>query len=123
MYRLLIAVVVFLTLANASSAAITLTTEEYPPFNMTDSRTKLLTGISVDKVAELMRRAHEPNTISIYPWPRAYQMALETGDTCFFSTTRTPEREALFTWIGPLVHNDWAIFARADDTRKPKSLE
>lgn len=122
MYRSLIAVIASLPFACGSCAALTLTTEEYPPFNMMDARTKTLVGISVEKVTELMRRAHEPNTLDLYPWPRAYQMALQSGDTCVFSTTRTPEREALFAWIGPLVRNDWVIFARADDLRKPKSL-
>lgn len=105
------------------AVALTLTTEEYPPFNMLDERTKEPTGITVDKVVELMQRAREPYTITAYPWARAYQMALQTEDTCVFSTSRTPEREALFTWIGPLAHSDWAIFARANDVRKPKSLE
>jgi polar amino acid transport system substrate-binding protein len=88
---------------------------------MLDEHTREPTGITVDKVVELMHRAHEPFTITSYPWPRAYRLALQTENTCVFSTSRTPEREALFTWI--LAHSDWAIFARADDDRKPKSLE
>jgi polar amino acid transport system substrate-binding protein len=105
------------------SAALTLTTEEYPPYNMLDERTREPTGITVDKVVELMHRAHEPFTITSYPWQRAYRLALDMENACVFSTSRTPEREALFTWIGPLAQSDWAIFARADDDRKPKSLE
>ncbi len=123
MARLALAAAALLVVVSAPSAALTLTTEEYPPFNMLDERTKEPTGITVDKVVELMNRAHEPFTITAYPWPRAYQMALQTDNTCVFSTSRTPEREALFTWIGPLAKSDWAIFARASDTRKPKSLE
>lgn len=123
MPRLIFAAVIFLISVCEHSAALTLTTEDYPPFNMPDERTKEPTGITVDKVIELMHRAHEPFTITVYPWSRAYQMALQTEDTCVFSTSRTPERETLFTWIGPLAQSDWAIFARANDARKPKSLE
>jgi len=123
MARLTLAAATFLVFICDQSAAVTLTTEEYPPFNMLDERTKEPTGITVDKVVELMRRAREPFTITSYPWPRAYQMALQTENTCVFSTSRTKEREALFTWIGPLAKSDWAIFARADDVRKPKTLE
>ena len=123
MARLIFAALTSLMLVCEPSVALTLTTEEYPPFNMLDERTKEPTGITVDKVVELMRRAQEPYTITSYPWPRAYQMALQTEDTCVFSTSRTPERETLFTWIGPLAKSDWAIFARADDVRKPKTLE
>ena len=123
MPRLIFAAVIFLIFVCEQSAALTLTTEDYPPFNMLDEKTKQPTGITVDKVIELMHRAHEPFTITVYPWSRAYQMALQTEDTCVFSTSRTPERETLFTWIGPLAGSDWAIFARANDNRKPKSLE
>lgn len=123
MARLTLAAATFLVFICNQSTAVTLTTEEYPPFNMLDERTKEPTGITVDKVVELMRRAREPFTITSYPWPRAYQMALQTENTCVFSTSRTKEREALFTWIGPLAKSDWAIFARADDVRKPKTLE
>jgi polar amino acid transport system substrate-binding protein len=123
MGRLILAAAAVLIFACEPSTALTLTTEEYPPFNMLDERTKEPTGITVDKVVELMRRAHEPITITSYPWPRAYQMALKTENTCVFSTSRTSEREALFAWIGPLAKSDWAIFARANDARKPKTLE
>lgn len=120
---LVLAAVSALSGVGASGAALTLTTEEYPPFNMTDEQTRQPVGIAVDKVVEMMHRANEPFTITSYPWARAYQMALRTDDTCVFSTSRTPERETLFTWIGPLARSDWAIFARVSDARKPKTLE
>jgi len=106
-----------------SGAALTLTTEEYPPFNMTDTQTGRPTGIAVDKVVEMLHRANEPFSITSYPWARAYEMALKVDDTCVFSTSRTPERETLFTWIGPLARSDWAIFASVSDARRPKTLE
>jgi polar amino acid transport system substrate-binding protein len=102
---------------------LTLTTADHPPFNMLDEATREPAGIAVDKVVELMRRAHQPYTITFYPWSRAYKLALQTEQTCVFSTSRTPERETSFTWIGPLVQSDWALFARANDARKPKVLE
>ncbi len=110
-------------LISLPSYGLILTTEDYPPFNMPDPKTGQLTGISVDKVVELMRRANEPYKLAPFPWARAYQMAIQMDDTCVFSTTRTPEREALFRWVGPLVMNDWIVFQRGDDQRKPKKLE
>jgi hypothetical protein len=89
---------------------------------MLDEHTEVPTGITVDKMVELMHRAHEPFTITSSPWSRAYQLALQTEDTCVFSTSRTREREALFTWIGPLEKSDWAVLARANHTWKPLSL-
>ncbi len=50
-------------------------------------------------------------------------MGQKVPNTCVFSTTRTPERESLFKWVGPLVNNRWVVFARMGDARKPKVLE
>lgn len=102
---------------------LTLTTEDYPPFNIVDAKSGQITGIATEKVIELMRRAGEKYTIAAFPWSRSFQMGQKLPHTCVFSTTRTPEREPLFKWVGPLVKNRWVIFARADDTRNPKTLE
>ena len=100
-----------------------LVTEDYPPFNIVNLKSGEVTGISTEKVQELMRRAGEKYSITAYPWARAIQMAQNNADTCVFSTSRTPGREQLYKWVGPLVKNNWVIFARADDTRRPKTLE
>ena len=119
-----VAALCLLLTASARAADLTLTTEDFsPPFNMIDVRSQTLVGISVEKLVELMKRAHLGYTFKVFPWARAYQMALQLPDTCVFSTTRTPAREALFTWIGPLTYNDWMLFARADEPRKPASLD
>ncbi|MDW5417699.1 ABC transporter substrate-binding protein [Iodobacter sp. CM08] len=115
----------FLTLIILSgpALALTLTTEDYPPFNILDAKSQKVSGISTEKVIEIMLRAKENYTITAYPWVRAYQLAQKERDTCVFSTTRTPEREALFQWVGPLVKNNWYIFAKQGDTRAPKNLD
>ncbi|MBI3284773.1 MAG: ABC transporter substrate-binding protein [Burkholderiales bacterium] len=100
-----------------------MTTEDYPPFNIADPKNEEVSGISTDKVRELMRRAGETYSLRAYPWARAFQMAQQNTNTCVFSTTRTPEREPMFKWVGPLVKNNWVVFARADDHRHPKNLE
>ncbi|MBC3884445.1 substrate-binding periplasmic protein [Undibacterium griseum] len=112
-----------ITHAAESGKVQTLVTEDYPPFNMMNPKNGEVTGISTEKVQELMHRASEKYKISVFPWSRAIQMAQNNPDTCVFSTSRTPGRELLYKWVGPLVRNNWVIFARADDTRHPQSLE
>jgi polar amino acid transport system substrate-binding protein len=108
----------------AQAAALHLVTEDYPPYNMVDAKTRAITGISTDKVAEIMRRAGESYSLAAYPWSRAFHMGQSDADTCVFSTARTPQREKLFRWVGPLVSRyTWVIFGRADDSRRPQSLE
>jgi polar amino acid transport system substrate-binding protein len=87
-------------------------TEESPPYDMmVDGH---IAGVSTEKVVEVMKRAGQPYTLDLLPWARAYQMALSQPDTCVFSTTRTPQREALFQWIGPIAYNTWMFYGLAE---------
>lgn len=114
----------FFYLDDALAKDLRLVTEDYPYFNIVNEKTGEITGSSTEKVMEIMRRADQKYTISAYPWNRAFQMSKSDPDTCLFSTAMTPERAALFKWVGPLVKkNTWHIYARADDTRHPKTLE
>ena len=110
-----------LIILSSPAQALTLTTEDYPPFNIVDAKSQQVSGISTEKVIEVMARAKESYTITAYPWVRAYQLAQKERDTCVFSTTRTPERVALFQWVGPLVKNNWYIFAKQGDTNNLES--
>ncbi|MBI3283394.1 MAG: ABC transporter substrate-binding protein [Burkholderiales bacterium] len=102
---------------------LTLVTEHYPPFNIVHPEDDDVGGSSADKLRELMRRAGEDYSIKSYSWSRAFQMGNKVPDTCVFSTTRSPEREAMFKWVGPLVKNDWVVFARAGERHHPATLE
>jgi polar amino acid transport system substrate-binding protein len=97
-------------LAAASAQHLTLTTEEYPPYNMSDAKGRV-SGISTQIVKALLAEAGLTHEVTVYPWARAISMARVQPHTCVYSMSRTPEREALYKWIGPLVHNDWALFA------------
>jgi polar amino acid transport system substrate-binding protein len=107
--------------ACAADGSLQLVTEESPPFNMTvDGK---LVGIAVDKVVELMARAKQPYSLTMLPWARAYQMAENDANTCVFSTTRTPEREPKFQWVGPLAANSWTFYAAAARNLRLNGLE
>lgn len=47
----------------------------------------------------------------LLPWARAYTEARLNENTCVYSTTRTPEREAKFHWLGPLHISQWGAFS------------
>ena len=85
-------------------------TEEFPPYNY--SNDGKISGISTEIVREILRRLNHPDSIEIAPWSQAYRRTLESDYTILYSTTRTPLREGLFKWVGPLVPNNTAFFAR-----------
>lgn len=97
-------------MTSAAPPHLTLVTEEYPPYNLRNPQ-GVITGVSTDIVHALMKSAGYTYEISLYPWARAIQMAQVEHDTCVYSMSRTPERESLYKWIGPLVANEWALFA------------
>lgn len=112
----------------AASAAVLaegliLTTEEAPPTNFSLDGGKTITGSATEQIREMMQRAGVTYSISMFPWKRAYAMAESDKNTCVYATTRTPEREAKFHWIGPVAPNDWMLFVKADSTVTVKNLD
>jgi len=105
--------------ANASDdsgVSLMLLTEQNAPYNFLNPKTGALDGSGVILVHELMKRAGVPYTLKLLPWRRAYRQAMNTANTCVFVTNRTPDREALFQWIGPVTQSEggWVFYKRPD---------
>ncbi|WP_171013756.1 transporter substrate-binding domain-containing protein [Chitinivorax sp. B] len=104
-----------------TAGALTLTTEDYPPFNMPEGGK--VSGISTEIVQEALKRAKVDAKIELLPWERALSMAKGQADVCVYSAVRNAEREKLFKWIGPLVADEITLFAKADSPIKISSLD
>jgi polar amino acid transport system substrate-binding protein len=81
-----------------------------------------LKGMSVDIVREILGRLHLPDNIEAVPWARGYTLALTQSNIALFSTTRLPQREKLFKWVGPLYSQNWGFYAKRDSTIEISSL-
>lgn len=92
---------------------LTINTEEYPPFNYADDQGQII-GSATLLLRNALRQAGIEAHFRVLPWARAYTEARLRENHCVYSTTRTPEREALFHWVGPLVVNEWAAFSLAE---------
>ena len=104
-------VAVFSLMPTSSLAqTINLVTEDAFPFQYLED--KKLTGMAVDVVTEMFKRAAIPHKDEMLAWTDAYERAQLYPNTCIYSTARTANRERLFKWIGPIVENKWAAFAR-----------
>ncbi|WP_440950220.1 substrate-binding periplasmic protein [Methanosphaerula subterraneus] len=91
-------------------------TEESRPNNFVANGT--VQGIAVDLLNATLARLDVPanaTSVRVVPWTEGYAEALNTSDTVLFSTARTPDRENLFQWAGPIVSHDYVLFA--DRTR------
>jgi polar amino acid transport system substrate-binding protein len=107
--------------STAAPARLHLTTEHSPPDVMLEEGE--VVGISTEKIRLAMARAGVGYDIDLLPWQRAYATAQQQIDTCVYSTTRTPERESQFKWIGPTRVLDWVLYGRADRNYKFDQLE
>ena len=101
--------------------ALTLVTEENPPFNYTEQGK--VVGLSTEIMTELGRRSAIPLQIQSLPWEQAYLTAQRDKETCIYSTARLENRERLFSWIGPIATNQWVLIARSDFAGSVKTVE
>ena len=107
--------------AQPSAGPLYITTEYSPPTSMQEG--DKIIGSATEKVREAMARSAIAYTIEMLPWKRAYTAAMARPDGCVYSTTRTPERERLFKWIGPTDEGDWVLLGRADRQYHLQTLE
>lgn len=91
---------------------LTWVTEEYPPFNVMNNGTA--SGLMVDLVIAITRKAGNQiprESIRFLSWSEAYRTALNEPGIAIFSIAQTPEREDLFSWVGPVVSSDIALYS------------
>jgi polar amino acid transport system substrate-binding protein len=89
-----------------------LMTETTPPISMLEG--KKIIGSGTEKVEEIMARTGTSYRLELLPWKRAYTVLQQRADACLYSTTRTPERDPLFQWVGPTDEADWVLLGRSD---------
>lgn len=113
----------------ASEEEIVIYSEHYPPFNF--FRNNAPQGISVELLKlmfEQMDTHLSVEHVQFGPWPRGYQRALTQKNSMLFSTYRTPAREKLFKWVGPIVSSRNGLIIRSyleqdfSDYRRMKGL-
>jgi polar amino acid transport system substrate-binding protein len=111
--------VTFLLLGSQASA-LTLVTEEPLPCALEENPP---TSNAASIVKEIQKRTGDASVIEVLPWARAYALATSHPGVVLFPTTRTPEREHLFTWVGPIMRAKWAFFGLAGKAKPLASLE
>ncbi len=105
------------------SAPLEILTENLAPYNYLDRGR--LKGVCAEVVLELIRRTDTSidSGIRVLPWSRAYAIAQENRPVALFCTARSPQRESLFQWVGPIFHSRVALFKRKGNPASVTSLE
>jgi polar amino acid transport system substrate-binding protein len=113
----------------ARATGMEVMTEQYPPFSYEEHG--VARGLCVDIVQRIMDAVGHKEPIHFYPWARAYMQILEDGPAVLFPMARSPERDRLFRYVGP-IFTDTVYFYRLkgavpdvtslDDARRVSSI-
>ena len=80
-------------------------------------------GPGADLVRRIQKKLNTHDKISILPWARAYKTAMDIPNTVLFSTARTPQRETLFKWVGPMAEKKYYFFSKIGSKIKISRIE
>ncbi len=99
------------------SANLVVVTEERPPLNYVNEQGELV-GDATEMVKSVLAEAGIYFDIQLYPWARAYDIALNKPNTLIYSIRKIKQRESLFHWICPIIpslkENFYRLTARND---------
>lgn len=113
---------IIILICPAFAEPITVVTEEWPPYSyLEEGKVK---GVATDLVRAILDESGLEYTISLYPWARAYDMALNKKNILLYSTVRLPSRENLFHWV-PMdsLSANFYLYSPSDRALKVKTLE
>lgn len=70
-----------------------------------------VSGSATEVVEATLKRAGlDDYQIGLYPWARAYDMARQEPNVLIYLIARTPEREALFRWVGEIMRIEYHFY-------------
>lgn len=114
----MIGAVLFASLVVNATEEVLFVTESLPPLQFLEDGE--LKGEHTRLVKRLAEKAGLSDArIEVYPWARAYKMALDRKNTFIFSMVRTPERENKFIWIEQLGKDEFGFYGKKPLSQYP----
>lgn len=98
--------------SGAAAEPYQVVTEEWAPYNYVEN--SQLTGMTTEIVRAIMAQTGDDFEVVLQPSMRATQILRTRPKTIMFSLFRTPEREPLYKWVGPIVEESIHAYQLAD---------
>jgi polar amino acid transport system substrate-binding protein len=87
-------------------------TEVYPPYNFVDKNDNV-TGQSTEIVQAILEKTGMQAAIEVMPLSQGLVLAQKGPRVVIYSLNRTPQREELFKWVGPIGNYEQAFYGKA----------
>ncbi|MEH6632374.1 MAG: transporter substrate-binding domain-containing protein [Halopseudomonas aestusnigri] len=104
----------FLSIRPVSASPIQIVAGNFPPYNYIENGK--IAGVNTEIVQAVLKELNLDVEIEIYPWARAYALALKQENVLIFTIVRSSKREPLFKWIGPVGEYNAGLFALENRT-------
>lgn len=90
--------------------------QDYPPYSYIDASGENK-GLAIDVLDKILRKANSSKTtadVEIKTFSKIFVKMNNDKNTVFFPLARSPERESMFKWVGPIFKDQPVIFAKAN---------
>lgn len=105
-----------------ASSGLRIITEVYPPYNFVD-KSDNVTGQSTEIVQAILEKTGTQAAIEVMPLSEGLALAQKGPKVVIYSLNKTPQRENLFKWVGPIGHYEQAFYANKGSTIVLNKLE
>lgn len=119
----------FFSTASVGGEKLRLYTENYPPYNMSNSgkpfahKSEDISGLCTELVKAMLKHSDVNFSLKLRPWATGLSRAQKRPNHAIFCTAKTDERTPYFHWVGPLTEIEWTLFAKPGSQITLKSLE
>ncbi|MFP4333224.1 MAG: substrate-binding periplasmic protein [Campylobacterales bacterium] len=103
------------------ATSLTIYTEENPPWNY--KKDGKLQGVVTEVVKLIQKDIGNSDPIQLVPWTRGYKETLQKPNHILFATSRLPQREELFHWVGPVIVSESYLYKHKSNREKIKTFE
>lgn len=107
----------------AMAQPVRVVTEDAPPYSF--AQNGQIAGTATAVLEKTLQAAGiQDYRIQIYPWARAYDIALTEPNALIYMIARTPARESQFQWVGEFMRISYHLYRLRDrDDIAPRDIE
>lgn len=111
-------VLILIFISNLYAQPIKVVTESWRPYNYEESgKVKGICSEIVKMTLENAGLEIDTGKIRVYPWARAFHIALEKENVLIYTILCTTERKSKFKWIGPIIPGEEFYFYKNSERK------